>query len=104
MKIHSNIVPEDKVREVQRETLDIISKALCQSFGPKGSSTAFVKDIDPKGANISIEHTKDGHNIVKNIQFLNPIERSVQDLLTDLTRYVVKEVGDGTTSAIIFIP
>jgi chaperonin GroEL len=100
-KIYSNIVPEDKVREVQRETLDIISKALCQSFGPKGSSTAFVKDIDPKSNNISIEHTKDGHNIVKNIKFLNPIERSVQDLLTDLTRYVVKEVGDGTTSAII---
>lgn len=101
MKIYSNIVPENKVREVQKETLSIISDALCKSFGPKGSSTAFVKNIDPKGVNIAAEHTKDGHTIIKNIQFLHPIERSVQDLLTDLTRYVVKEVGDGTTSAII---
>lgn len=101
MKIYSNIVPENKVREVQKETLNIISDALCKSFGPKGSSTAFVKNIDPKGTNIVAEHTKDGHTIVKNIQFLHPIERSVQDILTDLTRYVVNEVGDGTTSAII---
>ena len=101
MKIYSNIVPENKVREVQKETLNIISEALCKSFGPKGSSTAFVKNIDPKGVNVVAEHTKDGHTIVKNIQFLHPIERSVQDILTDLTRYVVNEVGDGTTSAII---
>ena len=66
-----------------------------------GSTTAIVKNIDKNGVNINIEYTKDGHTIVKNIQFLNPIERSVQDMLTELTRYVVKEVGDGTTSAII---
>ena len=101
MKIYSNIVPEEKVREVQKETLSIIADALCKSFGPKGSSTAFVKNIDAKGVNIAAEHTKDGHTIVKNIQFIHPIERSVQDILTDLTRHVVKEVGDGTTSAII---
>ena len=100
-KIYSNIVPEHKVREIQKETLNIISNALCQSFGPKGSTTAIIKNIDKNGVNISVEHTKDGHSIVKNISFINPIERSVQDLLTELTRYVVKEVGDGTTSAII---
>lgn len=66
-----------------------------------GSSTAIVKNIDKNGVNINIEYTKDGYTIVKNIAFLNPIERSVQDLLTELTRFVVKEVGDGTTSAII---
>ena len=100
-KIYSNIVPENKVREVQKETLDVISKALCQSFGPKGSTTAIVKNIDKNGVNVSVEYTKDGHSIVKNMSFIHPIERSVQDLLTELTRYVVKEVGDGTTSAII---
>ena len=66
-----------------------------------GSATAIVKNIDQNGVNINIEYTKDGHTIVKNIKFLNSIERSVQDMLTELTRYIVKEVGDGTTSAII---
>lgn len=99
--IYSNIVPEDKVREIQEETLDIISDSLKKSFGPHGSVTAIVKNVDQKGVNIDIEYTKDGHTIVKNISFMNPIERSVQDILTEMTRNIVKEVGDGTTSAII---
>ena len=100
-EIYSNIVPEDVVRDVQKRTLTIIADALSNSFGPRGSTTAIVKNTDPNEANVSIEHTKDGHTIVKNLMFMYPIERSVQELLTDLTRYVVKEVGDGTTSAII---
>jgi len=100
-KIYSNIVPEEIVRDVQQRTLTIISDAVKKSFGPKGSTTAFVKNMDPNEANIVIEYTKDGHTIVSNILFANPIERSVQDLLRDLTLHIVKEVGDGTTSAVI---
>ena len=101
MQIYSNIVPEKTVRNIQKETLGIISDAVSNSFGPKGSTTAIVKHLDPNEANIAIKHTKDGHTIVSNIYFMGPIERSVQDLLTELTRYVVKEVCDGTTSAMI---
>ena len=101
MQIFSNIVPNETVREVQKNTLEVIANALSNSFGPKGSTTAIVKNSDPNEANITIEHTKDGHTIVKNLMFMYPIERSVQELLTELTRHVVKEVGDGTTSAII---
>lgn len=100
-KIYSNIVSENKVREKQKETLQIIADALTKSFGPKGSTTAIVKNMDKNGVNISLDYTKDGHTIVKSIAFEYPIERSVQDILTELTRYVVKEVGDGTTSAIL---
>lgn len=100
-KMYNNIVPEAVVRDVQKKTLDIIASAVANSFGPKGSTTAIVKNTDSEGANIEVEHTKDGHTIVKNLRFLYPIERSVQDLLTELTRYVVKEVGDGTSSAVI---
>ena len=101
MKIYSNIVPQSIVRDTQRKTLEVIADALSNSFGPKGSTTAIVKHLDPNEANISIEYTKDGHTIVKSMMFMGTIERSVQDLLTELTRYVVKEVGDGTTSAVI---
>lgn len=100
-KIYSNIVSEEKVREKQKETLQIIANALEKSFGPKGSTTAIVKNMDKNGTNITLDYTKDGHTIVKSIAFEYPIERSVQDILTELTRYVVKEVGDGTTSAIL---
>lgn len=100
-KIYSNIVPEKTVREIQHETLDIIASAISKSFGPKGSATGIVKNIDAKGVNIELEYTKDGYNIIKNILFNNPIERSVQEMLTNLTLRIVKEVGDGTTSAVL---
>ena len=101
MNIYSNIVPKDKVREVQSKTLKIIANALSNTFGPKGSATTIVKDMDKNGNMVSVDRTKDGHTVVKNIRFLNSIERSVQETLTDLTAYIVKEVGDGTTSAVI---
>lgn len=100
-QIYSNIVSTNIVRDVQKETLSIMADALIKSFGPNGSTTAFVKNLDTKGVNIAVEYTKDGHTIAKNILFNGPIERSVQDLLCDITRYVVKKVGDGTTSAIV---
>lgn len=90
-----------EVRQIQMDTLGIISDSLVNSFGPKGSYTAIVKNMDERGVNISIEYTKDGYTIVKNILFTNAIERSVQELLTTLTLQIVKGVGDGTTSAII---
>ena len=65
-EIYSNIVPEDKVRDIQKRTLDIISTALSNSFGPRGATTAIVKNMDPNEANIGIEHTKDGYTIIKN--------------------------------------
>ena len=101
MEIYSNIVSEERVREIQKNTLDIISKALVKSFGPKGSHTAIVKNVSKDGSVISIEYTKDGHTIIKNMDFLNPVEKSLKNILTDSSFYVVKEVGDGTTSAIL---
>lgn len=101
MKIYSNIVPEDKVREIQKNTLEVISNSLEKSFGPKGSHTAIVKNTSKDGSYTSIEYTKDGYTIIKNMAFLNPIEKSVQNILTDSSFFVVKEVGDGTTSAIM---
>lgn len=100
-KIYSNIVDEETVRKKQSETLNIIADSLSRSFGPMGSHTAIVKNLDENGCNVDVKYTKDGHTIIKNIVFKDTIERSVQDLLTELTRYIVKEVGDGTTSAII---
>ena len=99
--IYSNIVPENVVRKKQQDTLKLISDSLVKSFGPMGSHTAIIKNLDQNGVNIEVKYTKDGHTIINNIVFKDSIERSVQDLLTELTRYIVKEVGDGTTSAIL---
>ena len=98
MKIYSNIVPENSVRKKQLDTLNIISNAIEKSFGPMGSHTALAKAV---GNSLELEYTKDGHTIVSNMVFKDTIETSVQQLISDLTRHIVKEVGDGTTSAVI---
>ena len=101
-KIFSNIVPQEQTRLVQQRTLQVLAEALSKSFGPKGSTTAITQFVGAsENSNIKITHSKDGHTIVKSIQFVHPIERSVQELITNLTRFIVKEVGDGTTSAVI---
>lgn len=93
--IISNIVKKEKMREVQSETLGILKEALVNSFGPMGSNTIISKE------NMLTKYTKDGHSILKDIVFQNVIERSVKSDLEDITRHIVKNIGDGTTSAVI---
>ena len=91
----SNIVKKNVVREVQKEVLSEIKDALVPSFGPMGSTTTI------EVANKLTQYSKDGHTILKHLSFKDPIECTVRDDLEELTTYIVKTVGDGTTSAII---
>ena len=95
MEIYSNIVEQETLQDQSLKTMSIISDSLLTSFGPYGSATQIKKDGTlPK-------FTKDGHTILCNIFFNGVIELGLREVLEDLTKHVVKEVGDGTTSAII---
>ena len=96
----SNIIPKDVLREVQIETLQRVSDALRNSYGPNGSTSLIRTGVDEKDTGKS-SYTKDGHNILSAIKFSKPIEMSILDDLKDITRNTVKTVGDGTTSAVI---
>lgn len=93
--IYSNIVVKEDLREAQMKTLKVISNALANSFGPYGSTTCYRQNKNiPK-------YTKDGHTILKNINFSGCIESSIRDDLEAITRRIITTVGDGTTSAIL---
>lgn len=94
-KIYSNIVQKKALRKVQSETLALISDTLANSFGPDGQNTAYRRQKD------IARYTKDGHTILKNINFRGTIEFSIRDDLEAITRRIITTVGDGTTSAII---
>lgn len=95
MQIYSNIVDQETLHKQTMAVLEIIADSLVTSFGPYGSATQIKKDdILPK-------FTKDGHTILKNIYFNGTLEMSIREVLEDLTSHVVKNVGDGTTSAIL---
>lgn len=93
--IISNVVPKNKLREVQLKTLTELAEYLTQSFGPIGSNSLIKLD---KAKN---KYTKDGHTILSNIRYNGIIEMAIQEDIEDITRHIVKTVGDGTTSAVI---
>lgn len=95
----SNVVSEKKLKEVQKNTLDLLKDYLSKTYGPMGSYTAIISGTGKD--TIQAEYSKDGLKVLKNILFDSPIELSLQSELRDICQYVEKKVGDGTTSAVI---
>ena len=91
----TNIVPKDSLRKVQLNTLEILATVLSKTAGPRGSNTQLLH-----GSRYD-EYTKDGHNVLSQIQFYRPLENAIQKEMKEITRYIVKTVGDGTTSAVL---
>lgn len=92
----TNIVKGKELRKVQQDTLHVLKESLANTFGPNGSTTMIKKS--PTEFALT---TKDGHTVLSNIKFQGMIEETVVQELTELTTYIVKTVGDGTTSAVI---
>lgn len=95
----SNVISGDKLRNIQITTLNRLRDYLANTFGPMGSNTKIVKGENV--ATINSEYSKDGLKVLKNIIFSDPVEASITEELIEITRHVEKEVGDGTTSAVI---
>lgn len=92
----SNIVSDSKLREIQLNTLKVINDVISKTAGPYGSSTMIMHSPTEQFT----EYSKDGHKVLKNIKFFRPLEAAIHDELLGITEYVVKTVGDGTTSAV----
>ena len=92
----SNVVSEEKLKEVQQSTLNILKEYLSKTYGPMGSYTAIISGTGKD--TIQAEYSKDGLKVLRNILFDSPIELSLQSELRDICDYVERKVGDGTTS------
>lgn len=96
--LFSNIVDKKNLQDVQLKTLDEISKTLANTAGPYGSNTIILGD---PGKGKPDSYTKDGHKTLRHIDFFDPLEKSIQTQLLEVTEYIVKTVGDGTTSTVM---
>lgn len=96
VEVFSNIIGKEKLREIQKETLKVISDALENSFGPYGSNTIIYE-----GDQALPRFTKDGHTILTRLQFAGEIEQSVLIDIKEETRTQALKVGDSTTSIAI---
>ena len=96
--LFSNIVDQKNLRNVQDMTLTKISETLSHTAGPYGSNTIILGD---PGKGKPDTYTKDGHKVLSHIDFFNPLEKSIQTQLMEITEHIVKTVGDGTTSTVM---
>lgn len=96
MEMHSNVVNSENLKEIYVQIMDDLSNILVRSYGPYGSNS-----LIQKGDNVFPIYTKDGHTILSNVKYLNRIESSITENILSITNYIVRTVGDGTTSAVL---
>lgn len=91
----TNIVTGEELRKIQLNVLNTLSRSLICSFGPKGSNTLIIRDgMLPK-------YSKDGYTILGEIKARGVLEQSIIDNIVEVTRNIVTEFGDNSTSAVL---
>lgn len=94
--IRCNVLSEASTKYLIKNTLETLTIILSKSLGPYGSTT-IMQDKFSMNHNI----TKDGFSILNKIKFDNESASTILEFVRKISRNLVKEVGDGSTSAII---
>lgn len=96
MELKSNVINQEKTSQLISDTLSTLTNILSKSLGPYGSTT-IIQD------KLSMNHTitKDGYTILNKIKFDNEVSTTILEFVKKVSRNLVKEVGDGSTSAIM---
>lgn len=98
-KLQNNIISGVKLRDIQRRVLRDLKDAVIHSMGPAGSNSLILRGSSD--ADIVAEYSKDGNKIIKHIKYQFPIEMAIKSEIENATRYIEKEVGDGTSSIVV---
>ena len=96
MELISNVVNYDRLGDLYIQILEDLSNILEKSYGPYGSNTLIQNQ-----PGVAPFYTKDGHTILGSVKYHNIIEKSIVSNILSITEYIVKHVGDGTTSAVL---
>jgi len=84
------------IDELIKESLNEISTIVSRSLGYYGNTTI----LEDKLGGHTI--TKDGYTILNRIKVINdPLKSTLLDLVKNISRDLVKEVGDGSTSSVV---
>lgn len=95
-ELKCNILNEADSKIIIGKVLNIIANTVSKSLGPYGSTTIIQ---DPYSINHSV--TKDGYSILNKISFYGGLENSILDIIRKISRSLVQEVGDASTSCIV---
>ena len=94
--ILSNVVSKEALRKHQRAVINHLDEVISQTYGPMNSNTEIIRgNIE----NIYTEFTKDGHTVMKNVKYNDPIASAIHKEMEEVTYYTERRVGDGTSTA-----
>jgi chaperonin GroEL len=93
--ISSNVMDREETTKIISETLEYLSNRLSKSLGPYGCTTIIQDKF--------LQHfmTKDGYSILKKIFLKEDLPRTIVDIVKNISKNLVRTVGDGSTSSII---
>ncbi len=97
-KAASNLIHAPQFTRVIHDVCNLIKTTLLHHCGPNAS---FAMLIDPARPDTVPQFTTDGINILRAIEFFNPLERMIKHELAYLGSATERAVGDGTTTAMI---
>lgn len=91
----SNALDNDLSKLIIEGTLNDIAEKLSRTLGPYGSNTI----LEDRLYNHVV--TKDGFTVLNKLKYDNDISNTILELIKSVSRSLVREVGDGSTSSII---
>ena len=93
--ILTNSLSNEEYKKRTESALNCISSILEKSLGLYGSTTVVQDPIDGHFV------TKDGYSILKKIKFGDEVSSTILSMINEISRDLVREVGDGSTSSVV---
>ena len=93
-----NIVPPKKMKKVIRDVFDDLSRMIKYTIGPAGGNTLVTEPY----ASTPIYPTKDGFTVMNNHIYDNPTYESIYRIVRDISGRTNQELGDATTSSVVW--
>lgn len=93
---------DSKARETVLKTLKTCIEILSTSCGPQAGYAMLISNYDSANAFNPSIFTRDGIGTLESVDFMSPLERYIQLLLTYIGKRVDDKAKDGTTSSMIF--
>ena len=90
----SNVIEEEEYKERVTAVFEDVATKLSRTLGPYGATSILEKNGD-------VMFSKDGWQVLKKFQYMDPIQNTLLDLLVKISAQVNIKVGDGTTTSIV---
>ena len=97
-RARENIVPPKQMKKVFLNVFDDLSRMIKYTIGPAGGNTLVTEPY----ASTPIYPTKDGFTVMNNHIYDNPTYESIYRIVRDISGRTNQELGDATTSSVVW--